>query len=263
MRKVCILMVCLLMAGSLAFAAGSQEQLDPSKPFKGVELNCLMEGHPTTEAIQQLLPEFEEETGIKVNIEVLPFEEMTAKAHLTLSAKSSEYDVYMDHWGQGVGWATNGQIEELTPFMNNEALSAPYFDKDDYVAPFFKDAQLNGGQYGLPVYGESTFFYFRKDILDKYGLSVPTTTEELWKACEVIQEKSNGEIYPITLRGMQGVHAVYVWCTFLWGFGGSWLDDSGKIAINTPEAIAATQYYADLLNNFGPPGYSNFGLDRK
>jgi ABC-type glycerol-3-phosphate transport system substrate-binding protein len=83
--------------------------------------------------------------------------------------------------------------------------------------------------------------------------------DELMEAAKQITEKSNGEIYGITLRGQQGIHAVYIWATFLWGFGGRWLDENGRADLYTPEAIAGTQFYADILNKYGPPGYANFG----
>ena len=111
----------------------------------------------------------------------------------------------------------------------------------------------------FPCTGRAPFFYYRKDIFEKYGIDVPKTTDEMMAAAKKISEESNGEIYGITLRGMQGIHAVYVWCSFLWGFGGSWLDEEGRLAIDTPEAIAGTEFYAEILNKYGPPGFANFG----
>lgn len=261
MRKASVILwVVLIVAlvGFPGFAGGKPEggKAESGMPFAGTQLNALLEGHPTVTAIQKLLPEFEKLTGIKVTIEILPFEEMTAKAYLGMSQKSDRYDVYMDHWGQGIAYAKNGYIQALDPYINDPKLNK-YFDKGDLVPSFLNNARYENKQYGLPVYGESTFFYYRKDLFDKYGLKVPQYTDELMQVCETLAAK--GEIYPITLRAQQGVHAVYIWCTFLWGFGGHWLDENGKLDIATPEAIEATKFYAMLLNKYAPPGYANFG----
>ena len=57
------------------------------KPFDGVQLSVLMEGHPTTDAIQKMLPDFKAKTGIDVALEVVPEQDITAKMLLELSSK--------------------------------------------------------------------------------------------------------------------------------------------------------------------------------
>ncbi|WP_442180291.1 extracellular solute-binding protein, partial [Rhizobium leguminosarum] len=52
-----------------------------------------MEGHPTTDGIQKLLPEFTKETGIEVELEVIPESDITAKMLLEFSSGSGRYDV--------------------------------------------------------------------------------------------------------------------------------------------------------------------------
>ena len=78
-------------------------------------------------------------------------------------------------------------------------------------------------------------------------------------AARTIYEASGAKIYGVTLRGQQGIHAVYAWAAFLWGAGGSWFDQNGRFNLDTEEAIAVTQFYADILNQYGPPGFANFG----
>lgn len=253
MKKIISVFLSVLLIVGSSFSV-----LAADKPYEGVVLNALLEGHPTDRAVAKLLSEFEEATGIKVNIEVLPFADMTAKAYLTLSQKSDQYDVYFDHWGQGIAWATAGHLEPLDEYINNPKLNQ-YVDMDDFISKFRDNPRYDGKQYGFPMYGESTFFYYRKDVFEKYGIDVPKTTDEMMAAAKKISEESNGEMYGITLRGMQGIHAVYVWCSFLWGFGGRWLDENGQLDIDSPEAIAGTEFYAEILNKYGPPGFANFG----
>ena len=40
-------------------------------------------------------------------------------------------------------------------------------------------------------------------------------------------------------------------------FGAEWLDKNGQPSINTPEAIAAFEYYGRILRESGPPGSTN------
>ena len=50
----------------------AEEKADEAA-MEDVTLNIMMEGVPDTEYVQALLPQFEEETGIKVNVEVLNY----------------------------------------------------------------------------------------------------------------------------------------------------------------------------------------------
>ena len=41
------------------------------KPYDGVEINVLCEGHASSNAYEKMVSEFEEETGITVNLEII------------------------------------------------------------------------------------------------------------------------------------------------------------------------------------------------
>jgi multiple sugar transport system substrate-binding protein len=140
------------------------------KPFDGVQLSVLMEGHPTTDAIQKMLPEFKEATGIDVALEVVPEQDITAKMLLELSAKSGRYDVVQNNIIYIPGFIKNGYI---VPLDDNLAKHNAYFDKADFVPGYFNTNVVDGKTYGLPVYGESTFVMYRKDLFEQYGLSEP------------------------------------------------------------------------------------------
>lgn len=62
------------------------------------------------------------------------------------------------------------------------------------------------------------------------------------------------------MRGQRGAGVnEWTWPTFLWGFGGSYYTKDMKSAnLNTPQAIAALDYYANILNKYGPEGVANF-----
>ena len=225
--------------------------------FAGVTIHAFLEEHPTVRVIAKLLPEFENATGIKVIIEVIPFESMTQKARETLKQNSDQYDVYMDGWVNALEWASSGYLAPLDEYLENRELSQ-YIELDDFIGTYVSDAKLNGRLYGLPVYGESTFLYYRKDLFSLYGIKVPETMEEIESAARQFKTMDRN-IYPITLRGRAGIHIVYAWASFLWGFGGRWLNEKGELELNTPQAIQAATFFTDLLRQYGPPACDSFG----
>jgi len=256
MKKLTCVLVSAVLVFSMLTGCGGAAAAD--KPFEGVTINALMEGHPSSDALKQLQGEFEAATGIKVNLEIIPYNELPQKAMLGFSQGSDQYDIiFNDMFIHGPGYVHNDFVLPLDGYLADPKLNA-YWDKDDLV-PAYRDAGvINGKTYGVPVYGESTFLMYRKDIFEKHGISLPKKLDELVETARTVQELEK-DMFGITLRGQQGIHAVYVWCGFLWGYGGRWFDENGKLDLATPEAIRATEVYATLLNQYGPPGYSNFG----
>ncbi|GGD59266.1 ABC transporter substrate-binding protein [Paenibacillus nasutitermitis] len=231
---------------------------DVAMPYKGKEISVLLEGHSTSNAIQKMLPEFEKKTGIKVNLEIVPYSDLTSKALINFSSSSGRYDIVMDDIVHGYGYQNAGYVEPLDSFASNAAISSDY-DQADFVPEYLNAMKIDDKMYGLPVYGESTFLMYRKDLFEEYGIEVPKTFDELMAAAKTVKEKSNGEIAGITLRGEQGIQNVYVWAAFLWGFGGQWLNEQGQTDLETPEAAKALDFYQEILNKYGPTGVANFG----
>ncbi|WP_256371994.1 extracellular solute-binding protein [Ensifer sp. NM-2] len=102
---------------------------------------------------------------------------------------------------------------------------------------------------------------YRKDLFQQYGIDVPKTFDEIEAAARTVKEKSNGEIVGITMRGQQGIQGVYIWASYLWGMGGSFLTDDGKSALDTPEATNALGKFAHVLREYGPVGVANMGWE--
>ncbi|BAS28183.1 sugar ABC transporter substrate-binding protein [Limnochorda pilosa] len=225
---------------------------------QAVTIRAMMEPHQSTDALRALLPEFERETGIRVILEDTPYDTLTSKALLNFTRRSSDYDIIMDDWVYGAGFADAGYIVPLDEFIKADATHA---ETHDFVPGYVNAMVRHGSQYGLPIYGESTFLMYRKDLFEQYGIAVPTTMDELMEAARQVYERSEGDVYGITLRGRQGIHNVYVWAAFLWAFGGQWFDDQGRPALDSPEAIAATQFYAEILRRYGPSGVATYGWE--
>ena len=271
MKKFLALALSLIMVLSLVACGGSKKEepkqeetkteetaADPLRAYEGTTINVMLENHASSVALKELLPEFEELTGIKVNLEILPYEEMPAKILMAFNMGSSDYDIVMNDSLATSGYVANDYIYALDEFAANEAINQ-FVNLDDYVPTYLNALKRDGALYGLPVYGESTFLMYRKDLFEQFGLSVPTTMEELIECAKTIYEGTNGEVAGITMRGQQGIHVLYTWSGFLWGNGGRWFDENGKMDLASPEAIEAAQTYADLLNTYGPLGYANFG----
>ena len=223
MKKFLALALSLIMVLSLVACGGSKKEepkqeetkteetaADPLRAYEGTTINVMLENHASSVALKELLPEFEELTGIKVNLEILPYEEMPAKILMAFNMGSSDYDIVMNDSLATSGYVANDYIYALDEFAANEAINQ-FVNLDDYVPTYLNALKRDGALYGLPVYGESTFLMYRKDLFEQFNLSVPTTMEELIECAKTIYEGTNGEVAGITMRGQQGIHVLYTW----------------------------------------------------
>lgn len=65
--------------------------------------------------------------------------------------------------------------------------------KDNYSAGAWSDVSKSGSSYAIPVDGGPVGLLYRKDLFDKYGLSVPTTWDEYAADAEKLKQATGGK----------------------------------------------------------------------
>lgn len=238
-------------AGSTS-ADGSQD----AKPFEGTTLRVILATHNWTDAVEKKLPEFEEATGMKVEYEVYPENQLSDKLNIELGSGGQYIDVFMCRPLQEVQqFIQNGYLLEIGDLVNDTE-----FQFDDFIPAARDGYAYNGANdgkfYGVPLVTERQVLMYRKDLFEAKGLSVPTNLEEFEACAAALNDPANG-VAGVALRGKPNP-AVTMFSAFLYAFGGDFFDfETNKATINTPEAVKAFTYYGDLLRNYGPTGVGN------
>jgi multiple sugar transport system substrate-binding protein len=239
----------------MVLLTGSADAFD-WKAFRGEEIKILANRHPWTDLIASHIGEFEELTGIKVELDVYPEDQFRTKRTVELVAGVSDVDAFMFMPGQVLApYTRSGWLAPLDGLLSSKRLLWPEFDVGDIFGSSISAGRRNGRQYSIPLMLETSILAYNKELLAKHGVSVPKTLPELEAAAGRIYEASEGKVYGITLRGKRAA-ATSCWVGFLHSYGGQWLRD-GKAAVNSPEAVTATDYYGRLLRSFGPKSAPN------
>jgi multiple sugar transport system substrate-binding protein len=218
------------------------------------ELTVIAANSPWTEGLKTLAGKYEDETGIKVNIEAYGNEQLNDTLKVKLNAQSSDFDIF-GYQVQDVmrEFSRNGWLTDMTEYVEADA----EWNWEDFQ-PAARDAvQLDGVVYGVPVMTERHIVYYRSDLLEQAGITPPTTLDELEAAAAQLDDPDNG-FYGIAMRGAR-VPLVTQLSSFIYSYGGDFQDADGNATIDSPEAIEATEFYGDLLKNYGPPGAANMG----
>ena len=96
--------------------------------------------------------------------------------------------------------------------------------------------------------------FYREDLLQEAGFDgPPETLEELEQYAATLD---SDQVAGFAMRG-RGAAATSQIVNLLYSFGGKWLNEDGTSALASPESVAALEYYANMLREYGPPGPSN------
>lgn len=253
--------------------ARAQEALQPSadviawlkdvgKPFAGTTLKLATESTPPSNAINsQLKKYFEEATGIKVEIEVLPLEQVLQKLTLDVASSLGTYDLYyIDQ-----SWAASFSQDVFDPREQYSAkadLAMPNYNMDDFLPALvdgickYEDRWV-GVPYDIPIF----IMIYRKDIYEKLGFKAPTTFEEMYNNSKAITEQMGPTTYGYAGQMKSGHYALECeWTSMLWGHGGSVFNADKQFVGNDEQGIAALDYYTKL-KAIMPPGVDQWTWD--
>ncbi|MFI1351977.1 ABC transporter substrate-binding protein [Streptomyces sp. NPDC020898] len=225
----------------------------------GDSINVLMVNNPQMVELQKLTADnFTKDTGIKVNFTVLPENDVRDKISQDFANQAGQYDVATLSNYEIPIYAKNGWLHSLDSYVKSDTA----FDQKDILTPMTQALTAEDGQlYGEPFYGESSFLMYRKDVLDKAGLTMPA--KPTWTQVADIAAKVDGAesgMKGICLRGLPGWGEVMAPLTTVVNtFGGTWFDADWKAQLDSKEFKEATQFYVDLIREHGESGAAQSG----
>ncbi len=204
---------------------------------------------------KELFKPWEQQTGNTVTIVPMPpsTTDQFAQYRLWLAAGNKDIDVYMTD----VIWAPQlaDQFLDLTEAFSDVA--------SQHFPSIVESQTVNGKLVAMPFFTDAPALYYRKDLLEKYGASVPTTWDELTATAQKIQdgERAAGQ------KDLWG----YVWqgsayegltCNALeWiksNGGGQIVETDGTISVNNPNAVKALETAKGWVNTISPGGVLSY-----
>jgi multiple sugar transport system substrate-binding protein len=240
---------------------------------KAETIRILMETVPDTRYIQDLVPQFTEETGIDVEIEAISYIDMHSKLVPQLIAPEGSYDlIVVDFYWVGE-FTKAGWLMPLDDLVAHDGV-----DVDRYV-PKLMDlvGRVGGTLYMLPFYNYSMAVIYRQDLLDdpdnqaafkeKYGidLKVPETWDEYWKQVAFFtrdeNNDGNNDFFGTVIQGQRGDCISMQWANYLYSQGGEYHDADWNPHLDSAEAIKAMEYYREAVEKFSPPGSEAYCFD--
>lgn len=270
MRKLGALLMAGVMAVSILLAGcgngasgnisdGNSAQTENADRGERKKITILMRASETSAKciiMKKLLTEFSEEKGLEPpEFEMISSSDADYMTKLQLYINSNTLpDIYdcangaLSEAARNIGGIVNIG-DELERIGKKDGMNAAVYD-------FFKDKE-DGNVYLFPESLYCEFFFYRKDIFDKYNLKAPTTWNEFLEVCRTL--KDNGEI-PLIVAGKENWQLMRYLSFAPWRmtkdqFIMDYIDQKDKFSENT-----AAKEGANLLYTLGTKGYFQGGF---
>ena len=247
----------LATAGALAAPRALRAQ---TKPEKLVYIGENQGGWKRV-LMEEVAPEFEKQTGIKVEFTMLPVDAWRARLKAEFGAQSSGVDIAQ--WSvQMAGWISPHVLDH-NEVVAKIAARDPDFDWGDFLGGSKVAASYDGKLSGIPYRITTGIMVYQKELLAKAGYAeMPGTFAEFEKAALAVNTPPDR--YAFGVMGKQGSGLYTSLASWLYSAGGRLVDfKTGEVFINDDKAVTALQFLADLVvkHKAAPPEVTTWEYD--
>ncbi|MBA3415339.1 MAG: extracellular solute-binding protein [Chloroflexia bacterium] len=260
-------------AFGLARVGSAAQEVELSRDYDGTTLNLLMEDLLETTIIEELLPEFTEQTGITVQFEKVAYPTMREKLipQLTAGAGSGSYDALEVDFYWVNEFARSGWVE---PLDERIAASGGAVDLARYIpATLDIGSRVDDQTFYVPMYPYPMGLIYRTDLLEDAefqaayeaatgeALALPDSVEAYVAMATAVSALDQG-VYGAAMQAQQVDPIVMEFCNFLYGLGGDFYNaELTEPAINGEVGVQAATLYAEAVAGAAQPGAAGADLN--
>lgn len=199
-------------------------------------------GNDPTGTHRELIRMFEERNpGIKIRYVEMP--QNTGTQHDTYVTYLAARDPAIDVYSLDIIWpgefASAGWVVPLDSYFPSE-------ERELFLDGPIRGCTFEGSIYAVPWFTDAGLLYYRKDLLEKEGLSPPRDWDEFIRQAKFLSKKY--DLYGFVFQGMQYEGLVCNFLEWVWGNGGDLIDARGEVVIDQPQAVEALEFMVDLLH---------------
>ena len=160
----------------------------------------------------------------------------------TAFASGQGPDLFIISPGDFLRYYNGGVLQDLTPFMEQEAI-------DDFFPDVLASRVVDGTFFGLPMEVEPMAMYYDMAAWDEAGLTdsdIPETWDQL---LEVGQRLTNDQRFGVLFSTTPGYYQNFTWYPFMWQGGAEiQVPETNTSGMRDPGAVQALKFWQDAVN---------------
>lgn len=189
------------------------------------------------ESLTKLTEQFmDENPNIKIELQnQSSYSDLQAKVNSTLPSPKDLPTITQAYPGWLWNAAQDDMLVDLGEYINDDTIG--WGDQEEIRSALLDGAQIDGVQYGVPFNKSTEMLFYNADMLDEYGIDVPTNLEELKEASQEIYEKSNGEVVGAGFDSLNNYYAI--------AMKNQGVDFDKDLQLDSDESKEVINYYLD------------------
>ncbi|WP_242622417.1 extracellular solute-binding protein [Intestinimonas timonensis] len=254
-KKLLAALLCSSMALSLTACGGQPSASDPgagdgntgnsgntaasdSAPTK---MTLILRGGAYGESLQAMLPAFEEEHNVDIEVQLLSFDDLHTGIALDAANPVGTYDLCMVDGSWMAEFTANGVLANLSDMG--------YSFDDDIIPATTSICTVGEDIYLAPYYGNVTVLMYNKQLIADAGYT-PEDIDSFADIMDIAQKTRAADASKngFLIRGGSADNIVSDFLSHLLVHGGWVVDENNQPTVNTPEFKAAMEEYLALYN---------------
>lgn len=227
----------------------------------GGTVNLLVPAEGAEKGVRDKFGEIKQRFGIDVKMTALPVGPLIEKTNQSVKASTGTYDAISVLGFTVANFVGGGFFENLTPYIKKLPKSYGYPSdyapgELDYLSYFDVKKKQFGGRtpYLIPgLYAGPIILFYRKDLLRKAGLSVPTNWAQYLAAAKRL---NTGGVAGNTMIAKSGDVSMFLvdWYSRFAGSGGTLMAGSPQRKnftprLTSPQAVAALEHMVECVKH--------------
>ena len=247
MKKLLTLVLALAMTLSLAACGGSDTTATDSgssgdsSSGEPTKMTLILRGGAYGESLQAMLPAFEEEHNVDIEVQLLSFDDLHTGIALDAVNETGTYDLCMVDGSWMAEFTANGVLANLSEMG--------YSFDDDIIPATTSICMVDDNIYLAPYYGNVTVMMYNKQLLADAGYA-PEDIDSFQDIQDIAQKTraADSSKNGFLIRGGSADNILSDFLPHLVVHGGWVVDENNNPTVDTPEFRAAMEDYLALYN---------------
>ena len=247
MKKLLTLVLALAMTLSLAACGGGSDTTatDGGSGDSGsgapTKMTLILRGGAYGESLQAMLPAFEEEHNVDIEVQLLSFDDLHTGIALDAVNETGTYDLCMVDGSWMAEFTENGVLANLSEMG--------YSFDDDIIPATTSICMVDDNIYLAPYYGNVTVMMYNKQLLADAGYA-PEDIDSFQDIQDIAQKTraADSSKNGFLIRGGSADNILSDFLPHLVVHGGWVVDENNNPTVDTPEFKAAMEEYLALYN---------------
>ena len=241
MKRLVFLLALLALIAPVAAQDMGGCMIEP--PESAAQINMIGWTYPIIDFYADELEACNTVDNIDVNTQLLSSGPAHDQINLALGAGGTPpYDIIMVTEGDVNSYVAEGWMMPLNDLIDK-------YEDEFQISDIngLDDMTVDGNIYALPMEFNTRHMFYRPDLLEKHGIEVPDTWDDVIAACGVLAAEDS-IVLPFTVQ----LHAGWAWraefMDLALGFGSELLNEDNTPAFHSDEGVMALEKLVEIVD---------------